>query len=856
MSSPDGMTVRWRTWMVAALGVVVLLVSGLAAASASAETVWLCKPGLANNPCTTSEETTVELGNGSSFVEHAEPASNPGIDCFYVYPTVSSQLTTNANLEIGPEESQIAINQASRFSQTCKVYAPIYPQLTLLAIKSPGDVTPAASEKAYLGVLSAFEEYLAKYNDGRGFVLIGHSQGALLLKQLIKEQIDPNPTLRKQLVSADLMGGNVLVPKGKTVGGSFANIPSCQASGQTGCVVAYSSFLQEPPEGAYFGRVDSPLLGETLTEEEANKLEVVCVNPALLLQDNAPGPLLRYESTSPFPGLLAQYYEVLNAATPWVSMPEQYTGQCERDDGASWLQLTDVGPEGDPRAPITEALGPLWGTHLEDINVALGNLVNLTAIQSQVYLGGLQVTSITPSSGSTLGGTPVTINGSGFLPGATVKIGNAASSVDVVSDTELTATTSATAAGTDEVVVTDANGTSTNGPSYTYYSAQPPTVVTDAPSGVRSASATLHATVNPNGGEVSGCRFEYGTTPYYGSSVPCTPSPGAGTSPVAVSASLTGLSIDTSYHFRISATNPGATSKGSDETFKTQRAPHWYRDGLLIPAARAVPTLSWGTLTLSAATTTVTCRNAVIGDVENPHGGGSGLGETDTFDTSNCTLASGECKASEGLEVAVTPEELPWGSELEASTFDGGAVVRDRTLAEPLSTPGYSSRDLFMSTDGAQVTTHCVFRPAQVGIKQEAEALCARAFPATTSVTSYNSASKESESVEADGFEVLVVEEQTDCSGEGLAVEEAEIARSPSTPGHPAAYELPAASLVTCEGEVAPYLKSGSSFSKPSEIQFDAPGSGTLACGPAGAGTATGSLKSVGYEELEVISAK
>ncbi len=58
------------------------------------------------------------MANGASFVEHAKPAKKPPIDCFYVYPTVSSQFTMNANLEIGPEEKQIAIDQASRFSQT------------------------------------------------------------------------------------------------------------------------------------------------------------------------------------------------------------------------------------------------------------------------------------------------------------------------------------------------------------------------------------------------------------------------------------------------------------------------------------------------------------------------------------------------------------------------------------------------------------------------------------------------------------------------------------------------------------------------------------------------------------------
>ena len=250
----------WRASMVAALGAAALLGSGLAATSASAAgTVWLCKPGLANNPCESDLTTTVQFGNGFSFVDtHAKPASNPPIDCFYVYPTVSSQFTPNANLNIDPEETQIAIDQASRFSQVCNVYAPIYPQLTLIALTF-GLVTPEAAAIAYGGVLSAWQDYLANYNHGRGVVLIGHSQGSALLNQLMKEQIDPNPALRKQLVSALLLGGNVTVPTGGVVGGDFQHVPACQIAWQTGCVVAYSSFLNEPPDPSYFGRVKSSL---------------------------------------------------------------------------------------------------------------------------------------------------------------------------------------------------------------------------------------------------------------------------------------------------------------------------------------------------------------------------------------------------------------------------------------------------------------------------------------------------------------------------------------------------------------------------------------------------------------------
>jgi phosphodiesterase/alkaline phosphatase D-like protein len=96
-----------------------------------------------------------------------------------------------------------------------------------------------------------------------------------------------------------------------------------------------------------------------------------------------------------------------------------------------------------------------------------------------------------------------------------------------------------------------------------------PTVETGSASEVGQHTAVLNATVNPNGGEVTSCKFEYGTTTSYGSSVPCSKLPGLGTSTVAVSAALKALSPNTTYHFRISATSLSGTSKGTGATFKT-----------------------------------------------------------------------------------------------------------------------------------------------------------------------------------------------------------------------------------------------------------------------------------------------
>jgi hypothetical protein len=385
---------RRRAAAVCAVAVVALLgLAGVASAKSAGSTVWLCRPGLPENPCTTSRTSTVVTYEGSTRHETVRKSKgkSKAIDCFYVYPTVSEQEGPNANDVIEPQETQIAIDQASRFTQDCRVFAPMYPQLTLNAIDNPGGVTLEDEEKAYFGVLGGFLEYMSKYNKGHGFVLIGHSQGSLMLEQLIRERIDPNPALRKQLISAVLLGGNVLVPEGQREGGTFQNVPTCESATETGCVIAYSSFAKEPPEGAFFGRPGSSLLEGGAPPPPGT--QVVCVNPTLLSQNGSTGNLIPYDPTTPFPGQLGLASPSPEAATPWITTPGLYTAQCKHENGASWLQVSVASGVSEEQLAAREAhheigqelLGPDWGLHLFDVNEALGNLVNTIAIQAAAY---------------------------------------------------------------------------------------------------------------------------------------------------------------------------------------------------------------------------------------------------------------------------------------------------------------------------------------------------------------------------------------------------------------------------------------------------------------------------------------
>jgi hypothetical protein len=197
-----------------------------------------------------------------------------------------------------------------------------------------------------------------------------------MLIRLLQSWVDSSAQRRRRLVSALILGGNVQVPVGRTVGGSFRHIPVCGSAAQTGCVIAYSTFGSTPPSNSLFGRAGrgvSLLSGQRATAGQ----QVVCVNPATF--SNASGQL------SPFFLTPTQRLPALAVRTPWVTYPGLYTATCEQSAGASWLQVDAAATPGDPRPTVTASLGPAWGYHVQDVNLSLGNLVRDVARQEAAY---------------------------------------------------------------------------------------------------------------------------------------------------------------------------------------------------------------------------------------------------------------------------------------------------------------------------------------------------------------------------------------------------------------------------------------------------------------------------------------
>jgi hypothetical protein len=343
----------------------------LTTAAADARTVWLCKPGQRENPCRTDLDTARFSPTGQPLGTSTPRLRRPRIDCFYVYPTVSDQDTPTATKARDPEIRSIARFQAARYSSTCRVFAPVYRQVTLAGI---GTATERDWERAYGDVRAAWRAYLRRHNHGRGVVLIGHSQGTFHLADLIAREIEPRRRQRSRIVSALLLGGNVTVGRGRDTGGSFRRLRACRRAGQIRCVVAFSTFLGPLPADAAFGRAPDPAE------------QVLCTNPAALAGgDAALDPMLPRAPFAPGTGI-AQLLALVGFPVPasdatWLRFPGAYTGRCVEENGVSALQIAPAAG-----APALNPVPPSWGLHLADANIALGDLERLVRRQAAAYL--------------------------------------------------------------------------------------------------------------------------------------------------------------------------------------------------------------------------------------------------------------------------------------------------------------------------------------------------------------------------------------------------------------------------------------------------------------------------------------
>lgn len=331
---------------------------------------WTCRPDMTD---TCDDDTSVTLINadGTTQVETFTLDPNAPVDCFYAYPTASEDATLNSDLIAG-REKEVAFQQAARLSSSCRMFAPTYRSVTLAGLFNPalpGDRTQAWITP-FEDIKDAWNHYLANDNQGRGVILLGHSQGTGQLIRLMKEVIDPSESQRSILISAIMLGGAVSVPEGEDLGAAMQNIPLCRSSEQTGCIMTYASFRDTapPPANAYFGK--SGGMGQPSPEGEM----AGCTNPAAL--NGGMGVLKSAFVTADWASTDPQL--VASITTPFMGFPDLLSAECVYEDGFSYLRVHTNSDPSDTRADEFEGdLSPEWGTHAVDWEIAALSILDV-----------------------------------------------------------------------------------------------------------------------------------------------------------------------------------------------------------------------------------------------------------------------------------------------------------------------------------------------------------------------------------------------------------------------------------------------------------------------------------------------
>jgi len=349
---------------------------------------WLCRPG-GKDACAIDHATTVVAANGMLTRETWAADAKAPVDCFYVYPTISTDPTPNSDMNPEPAEMNVIKQQFARFASRCQPYAPMYRQVTLVGLRrmlAPGAAVTLDQGLQYDDVKAAWNYYLQHDNKGRGFVLVAHSQGSFILNRLIREEIDGKP-IQGRMLSAILLGTTIAVPKGKDVGGSLQHVPLCKSASQLGCVITFASFRSTvpPPANTLFGKVPDATMA------------AACTNPAALAGGS--GELHAYldasgrtiTSNTPAKPWVTPEQKI---DTPFVRVPGLLTAKCSSNENATgYLEINVHGDPNDPR--VDDIVGDIgvapnvlanWGLHLIDVNLSMGNLLDIVSQQTKAYL--------------------------------------------------------------------------------------------------------------------------------------------------------------------------------------------------------------------------------------------------------------------------------------------------------------------------------------------------------------------------------------------------------------------------------------------------------------------------------------
>jgi len=190
--------------------------------------MWAARPGLKDDPSSW-------LPPGVTAPEQKLPVA-----VFFVHPTsYVARDAWNGSLDDATSRQRTALfvkGMASPFNEAEALWAPRYRQAAIGAFLTARPEAAQALDLAYGDVLAAFEIFTRHLPKGQPIALAGHSQGAFLLRRLLRDRIAGTP-LAKRLVGAWVIGWPVSMEHDLPKMG----LPACERADQAGCVVSWLS---------------------------------------------------------------------------------------------------------------------------------------------------------------------------------------------------------------------------------------------------------------------------------------------------------------------------------------------------------------------------------------------------------------------------------------------------------------------------------------------------------------------------------------------------------------------------------------------------------------------------------------
>lgn len=199
----------------------------------------------------------------------------PDFAVFFIHPT--SYLNRDSwNAPIGDEEAEriarIYIRgMASPFNKASEIWAPRYRQATMGAFLTDEPEGQQAIDAAYADVLEAYRYFISSVDDDTPVVLAGHSQGALHLLRLLREEVKNSP-VADRLVAAYAIGWPISVDHDIPALG----FPACATPAQTGCIISWSSFA-EPADPSRVIETYAESIG--YDGQKRGDSTILCTNP-------------------------------------------------------------------------------------------------------------------------------------------------------------------------------------------------------------------------------------------------------------------------------------------------------------------------------------------------------------------------------------------------------------------------------------------------------------------------------------------------------------------------------------------------------------------------------------------------